>query len=284
MAVVALVSRKDAKKAEAELEAAKTKVAKDKLDLVLAAGHEALGRLKEADQYYRAAVAARPDDPAPLQALAALHLRAGDRAAGETDLRQLLALGDKAPPGTRAWGRRAGGDPGRPGGYGRYREAPSWPRGPRARTRRPRTGSPAPCARPAAGPPGRGHRPVAKARRARRDPGGLPPGVLAQLYERDGRWPQAEAELKALSRAHERNPVYLLAYAGDSSGTPARPRPSPGSRSSGGGRPDVRGRGPQSPHPGRQKAAGRGLEGVLGMPSRRTPTGPRRPGCSMTWA
>src|SRR5207237_5978789 len=99
--------RTDPKKAEAELEKAKVKIPKDQLPLALAPCYEALGRVELADEQYRAALAAHPNDPSVLRAVSTFYARTGQAAKAVPVLRRLIDPQTQAPAATAAWGRRA---------------------------------------------------------------------------------------------------------------------------------------------------------------------------------
>src|SRR5205085_8986245 len=105
--LVLFLARTDAPKAEAELEAAKAKLAKDVLPLVLAPCYEGLGRTEQAAGQYQLALAARPDDPAVMRDAAGFYARTGQPAKAVPVLRRLIDPATKAPEATVAWARRA---------------------------------------------------------------------------------------------------------------------------------------------------------------------------------
>jgi tetratricopeptide (TPR) repeat protein len=79
-------------KAEAALAEAGRKIPADQANLTLAQGHESLGRIKQAQTEYQAALSARPEDVTVLRALAGFHLRAGRPREAEPHLRKLITL------------------------------------------------------------------------------------------------------------------------------------------------------------------------------------------------
>jgi tetratricopeptide (TPR) repeat protein len=214
--LVQFLSRIDAKKAEAELEAAKARPAKDLLPVVLAPCYESLGRPGPAAEQYQLALAARPGDPNVLRAAASFYSRTGQPARAQPLLRTLTDPATKAPEATAAWARRTlalslpvMGD------YQQFREAV-------ALIEANGTGDTASAEdrlakavllalQPA-------HRKEAiqlfEGLAARK--GAVPPDarfLLAQLYERDGNWPRAQAQMLALLGEYDANPIYLAYYA-----------------------------------------------------------------------
>jgi tetratricopeptide (TPR) repeat protein len=209
------LARTDPKKAEAELAEARRALAPEQLPLVLATCYEALDRPKKAGAQYRAALAARPDDPVVLRNVAAFYERSGQPDRAEPLLRQLIDPRTKAPRATADWARRvlALALASR-GGYARFREARRL------------------CqARGELGEPSLEDRRVlalvlatqpSQRREAIRLLEGLaahqasPPAevrwLLARLYEAEGKWPVARGHLLALLKREEKNPVYLARY------------------------------------------------------------------------
>src|SRR5262249_53513011 len=84
---------------------------------------EALGQTGQADEHYRAALKARPDDFLVLQQAAAFYLRAGNFAGAEPCLRKLCDPDVEAPPERAAWARRRLAVGLAAGGEERFREA-----------------------------------------------------------------------------------------------------------------------------------------------------------------
>jgi tetratricopeptide (TPR) repeat protein len=209
------LARTDPKKAEVELEKAKLKLAKDKLPLALAPGYEALGRIETAEEQYRAALDARPSDPAVLRFVASFYGRTGQSAKAIPVLQRLIDPQTQTPAATVAWARRclAVSLPAM-GNYHQFKEAVALIE-----------------ANSAGGAPPVEDR-LAKALLLARQPshrkeaivlfetvpirkGALPPDaefLLAQLYEADGDWPKAHAHLLALVTEQDKNPSYLVGY------------------------------------------------------------------------
>lgn len=74
--------------------------------LALASCYESAGRLDRAEEYYRAALSARPSDVWALVGMANVHLRQGQWAQAEPLLRRVLTPPNQAGPAT-IWARRA---------------------------------------------------------------------------------------------------------------------------------------------------------------------------------
>jgi predicted Zn-dependent protease len=209
VALVLFLARTDAKKAEAELEAARAKLSKETLPLVLAAGYEALGRLEQAEEQY-AALAKASNDPATLPSVAAFYTRIGQPGRAEPLLRKLLDRRTRAPEATRAWARRTLAlGLAATGSYRLFREAvalldenkgggPAEDRQTRALVLATQPAHRRQAMRlfeELVGPR------VAPAPEVR--------FLLAQLSEADGNWPKARAHLRVLLGEHDKNPVYL---------------------------------------------------------------------------
>jgi len=79
-------------KAEATLLQAQAKIPADQALLPLAQCHELLGQIEKASQLFEAALAARPQDPAVLEAVALFHLRRDDRAKAQVFLEKIIGL------------------------------------------------------------------------------------------------------------------------------------------------------------------------------------------------
>ena len=136
--------------------------------MTLAIGFEQLGNAPRALELAEKARAARPEDPATLRDVAALQVRLGHPVSAEPLLRQLLALGAKAPSES-AWARRM-----QAGLLAPRRGLSAYGAGPRpARTNHPRQFSRRP---PNPGPdPCRSDRPTAPRRGNPAARGGRPP-------------------------------------------------------------------------------------------------------------
>src|SRR5262249_9492679 len=125
-ALILLLARRDPRKAEAELQAARAKLPPDRLRRVLGPAYEALGRLEQAEEAHRAALAASPDDPLVLRDAFRFHARLGRKDRAEPCLRRLLGGRVKASAAQVACARRwlavllASG-----GNYRQFREAQS---------------------------------------------------------------------------------------------------------------------------------------------------------------
>jgi predicted Zn-dependent protease len=203
----------DAKRAEVELGVARTKVAPEQAPLLLAGGYEALGKLKEADGQYQAALAARPGELPVIQAAVAFYGRTGKLDRAEPLLRGLLKR--QLPEAALFWARRtlaltlAGRRI-----VSQVAEAEQLldlnkkAHGEKADDQRVRAIVLAvhPARRKEAIKLFEGLVPP-------RSP--LAPEVrfeLARLYEEDGNWSEARGHLLALLSQAEKNPVYLAAY------------------------------------------------------------------------
>jgi tetratricopeptide (TPR) repeat protein len=93
-------------KAEAVLQEAQRKLSPEQASLVLARGNEALGRLKEAEKLYQAALAAKPDDVPVLRHFAEFYVRTNRLLEARPLLEKLIALTSKDPKET-LWARKA---------------------------------------------------------------------------------------------------------------------------------------------------------------------------------
>jgi tetratricopeptide (TPR) repeat protein len=95
-----------ADKAEAATKEAEQKLPPAPAPLALAQCYEFLGEGDQAEKHFRAALAARPDDPAVLRGAAAFYLRAGQAQRAEPPLRKLSDSAGRASAGDVAWARR----------------------------------------------------------------------------------------------------------------------------------------------------------------------------------
>lgn len=102
------VSAGKRKPAERTLERAADKLPEPKRQLVLAQGNEMLGRFTEAEQHYREAAKAHPDDVSTARSLAAFLVRRGRLNPARDELRGIIArqATDNDVRGTQQWARR----------------------------------------------------------------------------------------------------------------------------------------------------------------------------------
>jgi tetratricopeptide (TPR) repeat protein len=104
VSLVSLLARTGQKEAAEEAIAqAQKKLPEKQAPLALAVCWEALGRQAKAQEYFKAALAAQPDDANVLRAVATHFLRSGQPAAALPPLRKLVTAG---PEGGKAWARR----------------------------------------------------------------------------------------------------------------------------------------------------------------------------------
>jgi len=210
VALVFFLARTDQKKAEQELALAQRKLSKDQLAIALAPCHEALGRLKLAEEGYRAEVASQPANAQALRKLASFFLRHGNITKAEPHLERLLDGSAEAPDGTVAWARRklaltlaARGD------YQSFKRALTLiDQNPGEAMVDRRTKALVLATQPS--------------RRAEairlfeaipaKDTSPDVQFLLAQLYEAAGNWKAAQANLLLLVNAHEKSPVFLGRY------------------------------------------------------------------------
>jgi predicted Zn-dependent protease len=213
-ALILLLARTEPRRAEADLAAARRKLAAAQALLPLALCEEALGHTKEAEERYRAALATRPNDPLVVRAMVSFYGRLGQSAKAEPLLQKLLDPATQAPAATAAWARRelaralaARHD------YRQFQKAlallGNGIDGPEAAEDQ-LTRAQVLATQPA-------HR--REALRlfegwANRQPT-LPPEVrlaMAELYTAAGDWPRARRHLLALVSSYTDNPVYLARY------------------------------------------------------------------------
>ena len=213
LALVVLFAKTDPKKATAELMAAKAKLPEAQLHSLMAAGYEVLGRLKEASEEYVATLAARPNDPYVIRTVAGFQLRTGDWAKAEASLRKLLTISKSDD--TIVWARRSLAITlARLGGYIRFQEAETLLAENSSRYES-TSADRSVRAMILAYQPGFRREAIQLLENETTNNAAMPPDLrylLAQLYERDGRWQLAQAELSAILKTHERNPVYLAHY------------------------------------------------------------------------
>lgn len=96
VALIQVLARVDPERAKKEVAQAQAKLPAKAAPLALAACHEILGQMKEAQKYYQAALQAAPNDPAVLAAAAGFLTRAGQAVDSEKLLRRLLSPEAKA--------------------------------------------------------------------------------------------------------------------------------------------------------------------------------------------
>jgi tetratricopeptide (TPR) repeat protein len=94
-------------KVEATIQDVQKKLAKDAAPFVLAQCYESIARRDKAEEQYRAALAARPDDPIVLQSVASFYLRAGQPEKAIPHLRTLLKPRLKLDDKDKSWSRRS---------------------------------------------------------------------------------------------------------------------------------------------------------------------------------
>jgi cellulose synthase operon protein C len=87
-----LAADKRIKDAEAEIDKARAQLPKDQAALALAQCYEAVGKLDRAGEFYRAALAAQPEDVATLQGAAGFALRTKNIPDAETHLEKIVRL------------------------------------------------------------------------------------------------------------------------------------------------------------------------------------------------
>jgi tetratricopeptide (TPR) repeat protein len=92
--------------AEAVLKDVRTKLPARELPLVLAQCYEVLGRLDEAERFYQALLADKPDSVASLRQVADFYLRTGRPQKAEAPLRRLILLVSPSTDEAALWGRR----------------------------------------------------------------------------------------------------------------------------------------------------------------------------------
>lgn len=215
ISLVVMLSRQDLKKAEAELELARSKLSKEHAPMVLATCYEAIGKPREAAAEHQAIAAARPGDALGLRNLAGFLVRTGDMAKAEPLLRQLLAPGSKATPEILHWARRALALVlSSQGGFDRNREASALIE---ENLALPLAGAEDRLTKALvlAGQPGRRREAIELLEKVT-IPASAPPAArfaLARLYDQDGRWEPARAEMVNLLRVHDKNPAYLGYFA-----------------------------------------------------------------------
>lgn len=124
IALVSFYAEKEPKKAEEVIRLAAANLPPAEAPLALAACHEVMGQKTQAESQYKAALAARGDDPAVLSAAATFYLRAGQLVRAEPLFRKMIADKSSAAQPRVAWARRTLALAlGATGDYARYREA-----------------------------------------------------------------------------------------------------------------------------------------------------------------
>src|SRR5262249_35111591 len=89
------------------LEQARAQLPKERASLTLALCSEAVGRVKEAREFYQAALAAAPRDPQVLRLATGFYLRAGPVRDAGLCLRRVLDAAPDGSAGNTAWARRS---------------------------------------------------------------------------------------------------------------------------------------------------------------------------------
>jgi tetratricopeptide (TPR) repeat protein len=216
IALVLFLASHDAKQAEAELQTAAAKLIGEDRAIVLAAGHEALGRVAQAEEQYRALLAAKSADPSLLVQTVKFYKRTGLPTKAEAPLRTLIAPATRAPQLVVTWARRelALGLC-KQGAYSAFREALAlvatnaaqgestedrWVKAVVLATRPAHRKEAIQLIETLPGPSAGGAR-AAKA-------------LLAQLYERDGNWPKARTMIAALVSEETQDRQLVAATAG----------------------------------------------------------------------
>jgi tetratricopeptide (TPR) repeat protein len=210
--LVSLLAKTDPKKADAELDAARQSLPRDRVAAVLAPCLESLGRSKEAGEQYKAALLARPNDVDVLRGAANFLSRTGQSGQAVPLLRKLIDPGMRAPEETVAWARRTlalavavAGD------FQQYREALALidANGPGALLDR------LAKAIILAAQPANRHDAIKMFESIERQQDVIPADVrflLAQLYEADGQWNKARVYMLALVNEFDKNPNYVSRY------------------------------------------------------------------------
>jgi tetratricopeptide (TPR) repeat protein len=101
---LAACNRKD--EAEKAIDQARARLPKEKAALALAQCYEAIGRREQADQEYKTALSAQPEDISVIRAVTGFFQRTGRLAEAETLLGRILEGQLKASKDDRAWTRR----------------------------------------------------------------------------------------------------------------------------------------------------------------------------------
>jgi len=92
--------------AEEAIRTAQSRIPPDRAALALGQCHEAIGKLAEAERFYRRALDADPEDPPGTRRLADFYLRTGRAAKAGPLLQRLLSYEEKASPEDLLWARR----------------------------------------------------------------------------------------------------------------------------------------------------------------------------------
>jgi tetratricopeptide (TPR) repeat protein len=206
--LVLLLAQTDRAKAEAELAAARQLLPRERHAQVLAVGYEALGQTAKAGQYYAALARATSAGPEEWLVAAAFYDRAGQRAEAEPLLRRLLEAGPKTPPASAAWARQTLAVTLATASPPRFKEALELVPARSGETAKDRQARGLVLAtRPA-------HRGEAiRLLEGLSAPSPFARFVLAQIYEADGHWPRARAQLVALVADEGKSPTFLDYYA-----------------------------------------------------------------------
>jgi tetratricopeptide (TPR) repeat protein len=201
-------------RAEAALEEARRQLPAGQAVPALARGYEALGHPRRAEQEYRQALAARPEDVLVLRDAAAFFLRQNQPLQAEPLLRRLIGL-SKTASENAAWARRQLALAlARTGNERALTEALAL-LAQNARGGRPSAGDQRVKAVVLAAQPRRRREAIRLVEELVKRRTGRPEDqfLLARLYEATGQWPRARARMLALLAEVGEQPLYLAHYA-----------------------------------------------------------------------
>jgi len=209
-ALTLLLARNKPDEAVKAIEAAKAKLAKDKLPLVLAPAYEALGKLDLAEEQYKALADVLTDKNLAQLDLAAFYSRTGEKAKAETTLRKIL---DSKPPDniTRQARRSLALILAFGGNFKRLKEAQTLVDSNEGNTPQDRRVK----ALLLAMQPLHRKEAIKQFEDLSPDVATAPSDtrfILAQLYEADGDWKESHTVMAGLLKEHARNPVFLSYY------------------------------------------------------------------------
>jgi cellulose synthase operon protein C len=219
--ILFLASRKKTSEAEAELVQAQAKLSPKQAPLALAPAYEALGKLDLAEKQYEALLTASPDDPLALRNLAAFMSRTGQLVRSEPILQKLLEPKTKAPKDATLWARTMlAVTLASRGGYQRFKDAErlleeNTEQRKKDKEQGPNSSDEFAKALVLATQPSQRKEAIKLCEKLADT---LPAAsadlqfTLAQLYEMDGNWPKAKAQMLHLLEVQDKNPVYLARY------------------------------------------------------------------------
>jgi cellulose synthase operon protein C len=210
--LVSLLAKVDPKRADAEIETARQTLPRDQVSAVLAPCMEALGRTKDAEEQYKAALVARPAEVSVLRNAANFFTLNGHPDKAVPLLRKLIEPGARTSDAILTWARRTlAMNIATSGDYQQYREALTLIEANGTGTVNDRLAK----AIILAMQPANRRDAIRLFEETSPQLDSVSPDVrfvIAQLYEADGHWQKARVYMLALVNEFDKNPAYLSRY------------------------------------------------------------------------